>query len=96
MEWNHDRPLSSFQESIDLLIVNGYKPIAVSQLMFEDVFVFETDEEATKAYNQFERNSDGKLIGIIVGWWYSKNDFLEEVKDYETTTNLKVFTHWLK
>ena len=47
MKYNHDRPLSDFQDDINKLKASGYNPIAVSQMYFEDTFVFETNEEAT-------------------------------------------------
>lgn len=97
MKFNHNRPLSDFQSDIDKLKANGYKPIAVSQMYFEDTFVFETKDEATKAYRQFERDEKEEWIGEIVGWWYSKEDFEKTVKEYETENDgySKVLVHWL-
>ena len=97
MKFNHNRPLSDFQNDINKLKANGYNPIAVSQMYFEDTFVFETKEEATMAYRQFERDEEEKWIGEIVGWWYSKEDFEKTVKEYETENDgySKVLTHWL-
>jgi len=92
MKDNHDRPLSDFKESIDILKSSGFKPIAVTQMIFEDTFVFETPEEANNAYEQFE-----KIDGKIVGWWYGKDDFLEAVREYEEESNgySKVKIYWL-
>ena len=97
MKYNHDRPLSDFQDDIDKLKANGYNPIAVSQMYFEDTFVFETKEEAIKAYHQFESDENEKWIGEIVGWWYGREDFEKTVNDYETENNgySKVLVHWL-
>ena len=97
MKFNHNRPLSDFQNDINKLKANGYNPIAISQISFEDTFVFETKEEATKAYRQFERDEEEKWIGEIVGWWCSKEDFEKTVKEYETENDgySKVLTHWL-
>ena len=92
MHYNHNRPLSDFQESIDILKAAGYKPIAVSQIYFEDTFIFETDEEAEKAYNKFEHTDCD-----IIGWWYGKDTFLQQVKKYEEEAHndVKVLVHWL-
>ena len=97
MKLNHNRPLSDFQSDIDKLKANGYNPIAVSQMYFEDTFVFETNEEATKAYRQFERDEKEEWIGEIVGWWHGKEDFEKVVKEYETENDgySKVLVHWL-
>ena len=97
MKYNHNRPLSDFQNDIDKLKENGYTPIAVSQMYLEDTFVFETKEEAKKAYHQFESDENEKWIGEIVGWWYGREEFEKEVNEYETENNgySKVLVHWL-
>ena len=97
MKFNHNRPLSDFKNDIDNLKANGYKLIAVSQMYFEDTFVFETEDEAIKAYHQFERDEKNEWIGEIVGWWYGRKDFEKKVKEYETENDgySKVLTHWL-
>lgn len=89
--------LSDFQSNIDKLKENGFNPIAVSQMYFEDTFVFETEEEAKKAYQQFETDENEKWIGDISGWWYGKEDFIKTVKEYETENDgySKVLIHWL-
>ena len=92
---NHNKELEHFQEDIDLLVSNGYKPIAVTQIYMEDAFVFETAEEAKKAYHQFERSITGKWIGEIAGWWYGKELFLETVKEYEEEYKETVLIYWL-
>ena len=97
MKFNHNRPLSDFQDDINELKANGHNPIAVSQMYFEKTFVFETKGESQKAYRQFEMNENEKLIGKIVGWWYGKDDFEKTVKEYETENDgySKVLVHWL-
>ena len=97
MKFNHDRMLSEFQSNIDKLKENGFNPIAVSQMYFEDTFVFETEEEAKKAFQQFEIDENEKWIGDISGWWYGREDFLKTVKEYETENDgySKVLIHWL-
>jgi hypothetical protein len=97
MKFNHDRMLSEFQSNIDKLKENGFNTIAVSQMYFEDTFVFETEEEAKKAFQQFEIDENEKWIGDISGWWYGKEDFIKTVKEYETENDgySKVLIHWL-
>ena len=60
-------------------------------------FLFETEDEAIKAYHQFERDEKNEWIGEIVGWWYGRKDFEKKVKEYETENDgySKVLTHWL-
>lgn len=93
IKYNHNRPLKDFQKSIDIIKKEGFNPIAVSQLYFEDTFVFETSEEGLKGYNLLEK--DHKLR--VVGWWYGKEEFLKTVEEYETENNgfSKVLIHWL-
>lgn len=62
------------------LRLHGFKPIMFTELMMEDTFVFETEEEARRAYNTFERKEncddmDGDYIGKFDGWWYGIDDF---------------------
>ena len=97
MKYNHDRPLSDFKRQISLITNGGFKLIAVSQMYFEDTFVFETQEEADRAYKTFEDCGVKKLSQKAVGWWYGKEDFIKEVETYETDNNgySKVLIHWL-
>ena len=81
---NHRLKLEDFEESINLLKSNGFNPIGVTQIYLEHTFIFETDEEATKVYQQFERNEKEEWIGEIVGWFYGKEKFLETKKQYES------------
>lgn len=85
--YNHYRPLSDFD--FDKVQSKGFKPIGVSQLYFEDVYIFETDEEAKEAFSELEIN------GSLCAYWYSKDEFLTEVSKYEKTNNSKVLIHWL-
>ena len=86
--FNHDRPLISFEDNLEIIRSAGFKPIAVTQMMFEDTFVFETDKESTEAYNLLE------IGGEVCGWWYGREDFLQEVSDYEKGGS-KVLIYWL-
>lgn len=94
MEYNHNRPLEDFLNEINIIKENGFNPIAVTQMYFEDVYVFETKEEARAAYEKLElgrfKNDD-----IIVGFWYDKDAFLKEVEQYEAQIENKVLIHYL-
>lgn len=63
------------ENAFKLLREKGYNPIGFSQMMFEDTFIFETEEEATKAFEEFELNQDSP---ILCGWWYEKNEYLKQ------------------
>ena len=92
MNFNHKRPLSDFYPKIDLIREAGFKPIAVTQMYLEDTFVFETKEEALNAYNTLEIEPPH----VVSGWWYEKNDFLNEVKNYENKMpDTKILIYWL-
>jgi hypothetical protein len=95
MNWNHRTPLEYYQEALAKLLDMGFKPIGVSQMECEDVFIFETPEEAIRAYHLFERDQSEKWIGEISGWWYGKSAFEEAVKQYEAEWGTKVLTYWL-
>jgi len=89
MKFNHSKELSDFQESIDIIRNHGFNPIAVAQMHFEQVFVFKTDSEAQMAYELLE-------VGMeeVTGWWYEKEEFINEVEAYEKHSFMvKVF--WL-
>jgi len=91
MKYNHNRELSDFQEDINLIKENGFNPIAVTQMYLEDVFVFETNEEAKHAYETLEKTTTPKVIG----WWYGKDDFIKYVEVYQNEYNKKVKIFWL-
>lgn len=57
------------------LRLHGFKPIMFTELMMEDTFVFETEEEARRAYNKFEMDENCEYIGKFDGWWYGIDDF---------------------
>lgn len=92
IKYNHDRSLSSFEEDIKLIESEGFKVIAVTQMYMEDTFVFETKEDANKAYEIFEKNNLR-----ICAWWYGKDDFIKAVEEYERENNgySKVKIYWL-
>lgn len=95
MIYNHEKELSDFLGNINRLKENGFNPIAVSHIRDEDVYVFDTEDESLEAYYCFEKDSDDNYIGDITGWWYSKDEFHEEVRKYESQNYTKVLTYWL-
>lgn len=94
-EYNHSRTVSDFEEQIEILRNHQYNPIAVSQLFCEDVFVFETDDEARRASAELEFNED-KSKNKLQAWWYGRQHFNEVVSKYESDLDCKVRIHWLK
>lgn len=70
--------IDNCKSSIELLIDSGFNPIRYTVLYFEDTFVFETTEEAHRAYEKFEAGKHRKIIG----WWYSLADFKTTIDDY--------------
>lgn len=97
MRYNHHRPLKDFKKDIEIIRNAGFKPIAVTQMYFEDTFVFETDEEADEAYTKLERDENGNEMDLVCGWWHGKEDFKKEVEKYESKEGAsKVKIYWLK
>ena len=95
MTYNHSRTLESFNNELQQIKAKGFNPIAVTQMMFEDYYIFETEEEAVKAYHTFEVDKKGKWLGKVVGWWSSKEDLNKAVEEYENSTKNKVLVYWL-
>ena len=63
-------------QSVDIIKENGFNPIGLSYGWFEPVFIFETSEEANRAYNELEDILKAKVIGL----WYGKEEF-DKIKD---------------
>jgi hypothetical protein len=95
MNWNHNRSVEDFRKQISILRKHGYNPIAVSQMICEDVFVFETPEEAQRAAQELEFNDD-ESKNKLQAWWYGRDEFLITVQEYEEQwPDCKVLIHWL-
>ena len=95
MKYNHKRPVEDFKEQIQIIKDNGFNPIGVSQVYFEDSFIFNTAKEAKLAYNLLEQDKF-----LVTGWWYSKKQFEKIVNIYEKDSledndPIKVLIHWL-
>lgn len=72
-------PMRRFYFDLELLRKHGFKPIAVTVMVCENTFCFETEEEALRAHEQFEKNPKGEYIS---GWWYGKKNFTKAIKSY--------------
>lgn len=97
-QYNHKRPLSDFCGALCEIQMAGFNPIAVTQLYFEDTFVFSTDVEALNAYKEMEENKARPRYKRVVGWWLGLKDFKESVRIYETMSSfapIKVKIYWL-
>lgn len=93
-EFNHRRTLETFEEQIKILRDHGYNPLAVSQMLHEDVFVFATEEEAIDASNELEFNLD-ESKNKLQAWWYGLEYFKETVLSYESEWKCRVRIYWL-
>ena len=95
-ENNIPQDLRKYYFDLEVLKTHGYKPVAVTTMMCENTFVFETQDEADRAYLEFERHPKGEYIS---GWWHGKEDFLQNLEDYkkEFTLHLGYEPHiiWL-
>lgn len=98
MKPNHKKTIEDFLDYIEALQIEGFNPIAVTQMYFENTFVFETSEEAKKAYHTFEVSEDGKEIRRIVGWFYGKDHFIQAVDQYNKDSEgySEVLVYWLE
>ncbi len=86
----HERCLDArYIEPLKKILDIGLKPIAVSTIFFEDVFAFETEEEAQQGYKTLEVDSSNK----VTGWWYDRKGFVESVDRYGDDRHIIIF--WL-
>jgi hypothetical protein len=88
--YNHNRELSDFKEQLDIIKNSGFNPIGVTQMYFEDTFIFKTKKEAKLACKTLEKCTPSKVIG----WWYSKKNFMKEKELYESE-EIKMLIYWL-
>jgi hypothetical protein len=64
--------------SLKCIIEYGYKPIAITVYHLEDTFIFETNAEAKKCYEELEVERK-----LVQGWFYGKDEFEVYRKEYE-------------
>lgn len=90
MKYNHNRELASFEPELAEIRKAGFNPIAVTQMYFDDTFVFETYGEAFLAYCNVECE-----LKTVDGRWLDKENFLKRVAEYEKNSESKVRIYWL-
>ena len=96
MSYNHDRPLEDFEDQIDIITNACFNLIGVSQMYFEDVFIFNTKAEALMAYKTLETGEIGSEKIGAVGWWYSKREFKKLAEEYKKDwKGCEVKTYWI-
>ncbi|QQR76944.1 hypothetical protein IPJ63_01650 [Candidatus Nomurabacteria bacterium] len=78
-ENNIPQDLRKYYFDLEVLKTHDYKPVAVTTMMCENTFVFETEDEAIRAFEQFEKHPSGEYIS---GWWYSRESFDSSIKEY--------------
>lgn len=96
--YNTDKTLESFKDKLDIIRMHGFNPIAVSHMNLNDIFVFETKDEADKANDIFilKRETED-----YIGFFLTKDEFLSQVKEYEKESvysprfQAKVRYYWL-
>ena len=79
-ENNIPQELRKYYFDLEILKSAGYKPVAVTTMMCENTFVFETKDEADRAFLQFEKHPQGEYIS---GWWYGREDFKQGLENYK-------------
>jgi len=84
--------------SPSLLIIreHGFHPIAITCMMCEETFLFETDEESHAAYNRLEVE-----LNLVSGWWYSSSDWADAFEShcnaiYDGDRSLAAPIYWFK
>ena len=70
------------KQIVEKLRKAGFNPVGIGMMGLEDTFIFETDEEATRANHQFERAENGRWIGEIEGWWYGREEAVKILAEY--------------
>lgn len=92
-----------FEEQLKYITEAGFKPIGVSQMMLEDTFIFQHNDEAHKAYEEMEQRWWGKPYDpntpppdgeCVQGWWYGKGAFITAAEDYEEENSTEIVVYW--
>jgi len=63
----------------DFFASQGYSLIGFCNFLLENTFIFETSDEAKKAFKEFEQDKKE-----IFGWWYGKSNFANVRLHYES------------
>ena len=89
-------PTEYLEATLNKMGKADFYPVGFARMGGEDTFIFQTSEEAKKAYHHFERNEKGEWIGDIVGWWYGKEAWPETVDWYrKNVMDEEVSVFWL-
>lgn len=91
MEYNHKLLLEDFDKGISIIKNAGFNPIAVTQMYCEETFVFETTDEANRAYHALDATKPAK----ISAYWYGREAFSEAKKEYEQDAQNNLLVYWL-
>lgn len=67
--------LNRREKTVALIKEHGFNPVGTAYLFPEDVFIFETEEEAEQAYLKLE-----KELKLTTGYWYGRQAFLDLVE----------------
>ena len=81
------------REEAKIIKNSGYSILGFTYYYGESTFIFESKEEASKCYFEFEIEQK-----IIQGWFYEKNAFMQYKKDYEREflgDNIELPIEWI-
>jgi hypothetical protein len=90
---DHSTYGKSSSKSIQVLKQFGFKPIAITVMMCEETFIFETEEEALRAHDEFEHHPKHNIV--IQGWWYGREDFKKSVEEYIEKFQSSPVIYWI-
>lgn len=76
--------------SLETIRLNGFNPIAITQMMLEETFVFNTLQEANQAFEKLE-----KELNLVSGFWFSMVDFEIAYNEYITDMNYSPKIYYL-
>lgn len=76
------KPYNTFgtdeSENLKIIKQHGFKPIAITIFMGEEVIVFRTSDEAAEAFKQLTEITGNDC------WWYGLDGFKKEYEWYKT------------
>lgn len=75
--------------SLKVLREYGYKPIGITTMMCEETFIFETQEEASRAYEDLEVDK-----GEIDGFFYGRTAFIHAMEEYQKDYETELTIYW--
>jgi hypothetical protein len=84
--YNHNQLLSYFKDDLDIITEAGFNVLGFTIMQLKSTFIFETKNEAARAYNELEKT------GKVQGWWYGLEDFKLAQMNYPD----KLLVYYLK